>query len=179
MGRRKVSVWDRLFGKKPTDEEMDRWWEGEPEGNRVVAIHEADLVRRVLYDCGLKDVEHSIHLMGFNAQSSEVSEMSRRESDARIEAIHPILPLVQLLVDAICDGMDAQLVEAVAGRSAGHLTGLSEDALEQVLEERRDGLFGTVAAVISSLADLGLITIPTIHMRAVSVDSPEEGDDDE
>lgn len=193
-----MSIFDRLFRRKGpepeeelhiddqafTDEELIEFFAEFEDAVREATAdqtHEvptrslmaSDLVRRIHYDTRLSRPEDFLSILGMTKQSPEVEEMSRRESDRRIQLVTPLAPMVVFMVDAFVTGIATYTVKNRDEVLGGY--DISDDDLEKALDNRQAEMRAVVLAVLANLIDLGIIeVISSTHLRECDHDHDHE-----
>jgi hypothetical protein len=165
-----MSIWKKLFGKAEARHE-------EHVGQIHITI--PDLIRRSLYDANFEGVELSMELLGYQRQSDEVSEMSIRESDERVERVGNLFPVIGLISDAVTQGTMSVLALAVKDSDVSvHGEQVTDEALEAAIARHAADNRALAVAVLSGLVDMGLVSVvgdvKAIHSTTCGHDHSDE-----
>lgn len=170
-----MNLWNRIKDFFGIYEEDEEWFVPPPRDEdsddlvtkRTVFV--PDIVRNVLYDTGLKDVESAMSRLGFYGQSNEVSEMSRKDSLVRVSALVDIAPIISLLSDAVSTGLGGHMVTEVEDNFSEYLPAGAdpEEYLISALETQRRLIEASVISVLANLVDMGFIEVSNVAVAVV------------
>lgn len=146
------------------------------ENVEMMDINLVDLARKLVYDYGINDAEAVMEMMGFPRQSSEVSDMSERDSAARIQQLDPIIPLIGLLAGALNGAIISAYIEKDT----------DPKVVKQLMVASGKQIIQTVVAVLANLVDLGVVDVghtTVTHIMSkdgvMNVGFDDEDDDDD
>lgn len=140
------------FRKKKEESEWIDIPQSEGDGMTPVFIPVSQLLRSVVYDAGFANPEDVIVGLGMQRISPDVAEMEQDASDARIDAVEPLAPFLQLAA--------ALLAKATVAYSTSTLDEeLTDEMVASLADQFQRIALGSSVSAIASLLDSGLIRL--------------------
>lgn len=142
----------------------------------VVTLEQHAVAREVIYDTGIADPECITKMLEMVPISDEGVEMERKFSDARLDALGPIVPLIGTMAGIASMTLLAEQFELQ------HLK-QNEDA-----DKYRAKVYATYAplfinassrsamAIIANLVSHGILTLNATEMFTIDVNKEKDGD---